>query len=428
MRIAVANWSFRKVGGTEAYLDEIVPQLCAGGYDVACVGEVDVPASRPRIRLPNDCHLWCASSIGRRGVLGRIREWRPDVIYAHKMLDPVFEEQLIGLAPAVLFVHDYNGMCISGLKTFTFPRIRPCSRRFGWPCVAHYFPHRCGGRSPFTMWSLFRTQSRRLRVFRHYPAILTHSAYMRSELLKHGMAPDAVHNSLYLIENARVQVEAPQYAIEPGEAQAYSTMQVRLVFAGRMDPLKGGAVLLDALPAVAGALHRPLHLTLAGDGPARRSWERRASTIKQQHRDIEVRFTGWLDDHRLHVLFSNSDLLVVPSLWPEPFGRVGPEAGLNSLPVAAFAVGGVSEWLLDGVNGCLAPGDPPTSAGLAQAIVECLRDPGKHQRLRVGALKLAQRFSLTGHMTQLVQLFGKVTQNKRPTVKMRPANRELSAN
>jgi hypothetical protein len=27
MRIAVANWTSRKVGGTEAYLDEVVPEL-----------------------------------------------------------------------------------------------------------------------------------------------------------------------------------------------------------------------------------------------------------------------------------------------------------------------------------------------------------------------------------------------------------------
>ena len=50
---------------------------------------------------------------------------------------------------------------------------------------------------------------------------------------------------------------------------------------------------------------------------------------------------------------------MVPSIWPEPFGQVGPEAGLYGVPAAAFAVGGTPSWLTDGVNGRLAPGDPP---------------------------------------------------------------------
>ena len=81
----------------------------------------------------------------------------------------------------------------------------------------------------------------------------------------------------------------------------------------------------------------------------------------------------------------DSDLLVVPSTWPEPFGLIGPEAGLHRLPAAAFAVGGIPEWLSDGVNGRLAPGDPPSAAGLARAIVECVRDPAELARLRNGA-------------------------------------------
>ena len=58
----------------------------------------------------------------------------------------------------------------------------------------------------------------------------------------------------------------------------------------------------------------------------------------------------------------NMDLLVVPSVWPEPFGLVGPEAAHHGVPSAAFAVGGIPEWLVDGVSGHLAAGDRPTGA------------------------------------------------------------------
>ncbi len=104
-------------------------------------------------------------------------------------------------------------------------------------------------------------------------------------------------------------------------------------------------------------------------------------------------------------LLDSCDLQVVPSLWPEPFGLVGPEAGLRGVPAAAFSVGGVPDWLIDGVNGYLAPGDPPTATGLAEAIVRCLRDPSEHAELRKGAVKIAEQFSIKSHLVALMDVF-----------------------
>ena len=123
---------------------------------------------------------------------------------------------------------------------------------------------------------------------------------------------------------------------------------------------------------------------------------------------MKMVFEGWLGQDRIEELQSTSDLLVVPSLWPEPFGRVGLESGFRGLPAAAFAVGGIPDWLHDGVNGYMAPGDPATPDGLAQAIVKCLRTPAEHERLRRGALAVARRFNLHNHMAQLYDLFDKV--------------------
>ena len=98
----------------------------------------------------------------------------------------------------------------------------------------------------------------------------------------------------------------------------------------------------------------------------------------------------------------------MPSLWPEPFGLVGVEAGLHNVPAAAFAVGGIPAWLVDGVNGYLAPGDPPTPDGLAVAIIKCLEDPATHARLRHNALKVARRFSINAHLVALLNIFEKI--------------------
>ncbi len=115
-----------------------------------------------------------------------------------------------------------------------------------------------------------------------------------------------------------------------------------------------------------------------------------------------------MDAAGLDRLMRESDLLVVPSTWPEPFGLAGPEAGLRGLPAVAFAVGGIPEWLRDGVNGRLAPADPPSATGLARAIVDCLRDPAELERLRRGAREAAAGFSVDAHVAALLGLFSRI--------------------
>ena len=70
-------------------------------------------------------------------------------------------------------------------------------------------------------------------------------------------------------------------------------------------------------------------------------------------------------------------------------------------------MGGIPEWLQDGVNGFLAPGKPPTAAGLSEAIVRALHDPQTYARLRQGALERAQELTLPGHLAQLLPILEK---------------------
>jgi glycosyltransferase involved in cell wall biosynthesis len=92
---------------------------------------------------------------------------------------------------------------------------------------------------------------------------------------------------------------------------------------------------------------------------------------------------------------------VAPSLWPEPFGLVGLEAGLQAIPAAAFAVGGIPDWLIPGITGELAPGDPPTIEGLSCAIVRALRNREHYERLSLGAWKIARQFTVDRHLDVL---------------------------
>jgi glycosyltransferase involved in cell wall biosynthesis len=424
MRIAIVNSNTRRVGGVETYLNTIIPELSRAGHEIAFWSEVDLPVERARIELPPDAPSWCVAELGTTRALSSLRDWQPDLIYAHKLADPEIERQVQEVAPSVFFAHDYNGTCISGTKTFKFPVVQPCQRRFGPACLAHYFPHRCGGLSPVTMFKLYRLQAKRQENLHRYNAIVTHSDHMLGELIKHGLSPRRAYNFPYYVQPAHVDETAraassaaiaassdSAKSLPPGDtAPGVGGGDLHLLFSGRMEYLKGGHVFIDALPAVAAALNRRLLVSFAGDGRERNALERRASAARCAQ--IEIDFHGWVDRPRIEALLKNCDLLVVPSLWPEPFGLVGPEAGQYGVPVAAFNVGGIHDWLLDGVNGYLASGDPPTAAGLAEAIIKCLRDPATHARLRDGAAQVSQQFNIKNHLTALLEVFTNVVTNR----------------
>lgn len=75
--------------------------------------------------------------------------------------------------------------------------------------------------------------------------------------------------------------------------------------------------------------------------------------IKRHRLGDKIEIVGWSDDVGRY--YRQCDVVVVPSRWQEPFGLVGVEAMAHGKPVVGFNVGGIGEWLEDGVNGYLVP-------------------------------------------------------------------------
>ena len=224
---------------------------------------------------------------------------------------------------------------------------------------------------------------------------------MQQEYLKHGFPATRVFNVKFGSRTDGASEGCVRAQRSPDGAW-------RLLFAGRMDRLKGGSELLQSLPDVMRRLMRPVQLTFAGDGPARSAWETEAAALCRVEPDIHVTFRGWLTSDVLDVLYAESDLLVLPSLWPEPGALVGLEAGRYGLPTVAFDVGGISDWLTPGTNGILAPGEPPTVQGLADAIVTALENPARYAQLRDGAEHATSEFTLDEHLRRLMDVFEEV--------------------
>lgn len=127
----------------------------------------------------------------------------------------------------------------------------------------------------------------------------------------------------------------------------------------RMDAWKGHELFLSAAALLPdGGRYRFL---LAGDGPQR---EKLAKLARNKGIADRVSFAGLRDD--IPELMSLCDVIVNPSIEPEPFGRVIIEAMACGKPVVATAMGGHLEIIRDGEDGFLSKPEPEA---LAAAIL-----------------------------------------------------------
>ncbi len=98
-----------------------------------------------------------------------------------------------------------------------------------------------------------------------------------------------------------------------------------------------------------------------------------------------VHFLGYRDD--VPDLMQAADLVVISSLV-EGQPRVGVQTLTSGRPLVATDVGGVSEIVIDGVTGWLAP--PADPQGLAEVIARALADPARIATVMANARRLAE--------------------------------------
>ncbi len=211
---------------------------------------------------------------------------------------------------------------------------------------------------------------------------------------------------LYGAEDAQCVVAPPGvdlHRFRPRDTRALRArlgLEGRLValFAGRLEPLKGPDLLIDALaeldrsPWLRPA--RPIQALFAGDDSSegarvgeRQELARRAEALGLAER---VTFLGACPQARLAHLYSLADVVVVPS-HTESFGLVALEAQACGTPVVAAAVGGLRHVAAHGMTGSLVGGRDP--ATWAAAIAATVSDPIRRERLGRAARRRAETFT-----------------------------------
>lgn len=130
---------------------------------------------------------------------------------------------------------------------------------------------------------------------------------------------------------------------------------IDILFAGRLLEIKGIRLLIEAFSLMKNKRYR---LIVCGEGDF-------DEFVKEAERkDKRILYKGNLTQEKLSEEYMNADVVVFPSLWDEPFGRIIIEANKYGVPVVASRHGGIPEIIETIGGGVIFERDTP----------ECLAD------------------------------------------------------
>jgi len=179
-----------------------------------------------------------------------------------------------------------------------------------------------------------------------------------------------------------------------------------VLFVGTLHEVKGCEFLIRALTRVQAQV-ADAELVVIGGGPLRPALEKMAGEKLRR-----FRFLGAQPPETVRYWMNRAKVFSVPSVRAasgatEAFGLVFAESQAMGLPVASSVSGGISEAVVDGETGLLAP--ERDSETLAHNILLLLKDGDMWQRMsEAGRRRVNDRFSLEKQTKRLEELYREV--------------------
>jgi D-inositol-3-phosphate glycosyltransferase len=231
---------------------------------------------------------------------------------------------------------------------------------------------------------------------------------------------------LYQADVSKVSVIPPGvdirrfYPIPPDEAKEYIGVPPcnrMLLFVGRIEPLKGVDVLIEAI----GIIHQKdvmkenqFCLAIIGgeaeDTAESENAEMARIKILSEQYGLQnfVTFLGKRSQDSLPYYYSAAEAVVVPSQY-ESFGMVALEAMACGTPVVASQIGGLAYLVQDGVTGFTVPVDDPIE--LENRLTSLMNDPGLRDRMGKQAVQVAQNYAWDKIASKLIPVYADLLGN-----------------
>jgi glycosyltransferase involved in cell wall biosynthesis len=365
-RVALVSTYYHPVlGGAEAAARRLAAFLVRRGHDVTVITTL-TDASLARRDTIDGARV---DRIGPPLVRASARKW-----------------QIIRTMGAELWRrrHDYDVICVIDYRGVGLPAIF-AGRRLHRPVVIQAQTE--GVLSGSHLGPIARMASWPIRrAYTMADAVACISKGIQAEAIAAGVPADRVH---YLPNTVDIDRFHPAEAGERDRRRAELGWPVDRpigIFVGRLSREKGIVDLLQAWQRVPA----PATLVVVGPDMPGHPWD---ESVRAREVASSVPLAGRVIFHGATTdpapLYRAADFAVVPSHW-ESFGLSAAEAMASGLAVAASGVGGLKDYIVDGVNGLLVPAQDSTAA--AAAIERLIDDPALRARLASAARETAMQF------------------------------------
>ena len=154
---------------------------------------------------------------------------------------------------------------------------------------------------------------------------------------------------------------------------------LKFVYLGTLSKPKGIQWMISSF----NDLSQKAELYIAGKGRLHDYVEEQAKNNKKIH------FVGFLNETQVDELLKECDVLLCPSQWQEPFGRVVLDAYKHAMPVICSDQGALPSLVDDGKTGfVIESGNQPALTAAMQHYIEAVDDICKHAAMGVEKLNL----------------------------------------
>jgi glycosyltransferase involved in cell wall biosynthesis len=388
-------------GGTEEYIALLTSALAARGvrsHLVCGVVSGTLPPDLESIHVVEGLASRRPRLDTGEALARVIAELDPDLIYLHNMFDPAAVSAVAaieGRRMLIWYVHDHYLTCLSELRWRR--DIGSCPQRLGHDCLTAIEDGHCVLRHPEATYVVADVE-RRIALSRSLEAadvIVVVSDHMRALLLDAQPLLDA---RLHLLSrpirdmgNLRLR-----HRTRPEDPAV-------VIYAGRITAEKGLAVVLEALGTI--QHDGPVELRVAGVIEDQRYWlhcQHLQAAAMASSPDLTITYLGHLDYDAIDEQFRQSDIVTVPSQWPEPLGAVALEAMSAGAAVIASSVGGLNDTIVHDHNGLHA--DPGDVDSWRKALTTLLQRPDHARRLGHQAHRDVAGIAIGDHLDDLDHL------------------------
>lgn len=378
-----------EAGGMNVYMNDLAGALAGRGVETTVFTRRNDPSPPETTRTASGYRVSLIDAgPPRPAPAGALAEWVGD--YAGLVIDRMREEGGYDLVHSHYWLSGWAGRMVKQSLSLplansfhTLGRVKDAARRPGQPLEP-----------------LGRIAAEN-EVIAAADCVIVSSEYEADELIGH-----------YRADPGRVCINPPGIDLRlfrPGDRAAARRKlgmgdEPLILFAGRIQPLKGADVAVRALATVRESLPGA-RLALVG-GPSGPDGEAELAAVRREAARLgaegAVTFYGPRPHREMPLFYQAADALAAPSR-SESFCLVAVEGQACGTPVVAANVGGLRYVVADRRSGILVDGWEAADYG--RALLSILRSPARREELSAGATANAERFGWGLSTERLLELY-----------------------